>query len=536
MIRRIFISSVQRELSVERKAIVDAVASNPQLARFFSTFAFEFDVPAADKRTDEVYLSELAVSDLYVGVIGNEYGGVTADGVSATECEYDEATRLGIPRFVFVKGQTDEKRDPKERAFLKKVSPSLIRVRFDDVSELVSSLTASMDQYLAENKVAYADRTYEEDPVGKWEDLEEAKIRWFIRTAREKRGFPYPEDAPVEKVLTHLRMVTDGVPNRAAMLCFGTSAHLYATSPGVKCVLWYGKERKKPAGSYKWFEGNLFEVSDKAIEFVKEKLNLRIGGHTLGAQSDDTFEIDERIVSEMINNGIAHRDYASSATVQVELFRDRLTVFSPGPMHRDMKFEMLPEEHPSYAVNPIIAHALYYVKYIEELGSGTVDIFDICKATRLLPPVFDVDARQFTVTVYRPEFDEQGNRIFSQVGSNRQEFGPKGLEIGPNTVEVGPKTPEVGPKTEDRADVAVRTVMCGYRKDFRETCAKVLKCIRDNPESTRRGIAAMLKVADSSVQSALNALQEVKLLERTGYGNGRKWFVKMPAAADTKGA
>ena len=83
MIRRIFISSVQHELFSERKAIVNLVSKNPQLARFFDTFAFEFDVPAEDKRTDEVYLSELSVSDLYVGIIGNEYGGIMSDGISA---------------------------------------------------------------------------------------------------------------------------------------------------------------------------------------------------------------------------------------------------------------------------------------------------------------------------------------------------------------------------------------------------------------------------------------------------------------------
>ena len=65
MIRRIFISSTQRELAEERKAIVDCVPANPQLARFFSTFAFEFDVPVQDKRTDEVYLAELASSDIF---------------------------------------------------------------------------------------------------------------------------------------------------------------------------------------------------------------------------------------------------------------------------------------------------------------------------------------------------------------------------------------------------------------------------------------------------------------------------------------
>ena len=83
MARRIFISRVQRELAAERKAVVDGVSANPQLARFFSTFAFEFDVPVQDKRTDEVYLSELASSDVYVCIIGNEYGGITPDGVQS---------------------------------------------------------------------------------------------------------------------------------------------------------------------------------------------------------------------------------------------------------------------------------------------------------------------------------------------------------------------------------------------------------------------------------------------------------------------
>ena len=551
---------------------MDLVSDNPQLARFFSTFAFEFDVPASDKRTDEVYLAELAVSDLYVGIIGNDYGGLTSDGVSATESEYDEATRLGIPRFIFVKGSSDKMRDPRERNFLRKVSPGLIRVRFENTEELLAALTESLDRYLAENKVAYAGLTYEEEPVGKWEELDEDKIRWFVRTAREKRGFPFPVDAPVEKVLKHLKMVTDGVPNRAAMLCFGKDAHLYATSPGVKCILWYGKERRKPAGSYKWFEGNLFEVSDKAIEFIKEKLDLRIGGHTLGAQSDDTFEIDEKVVAEMVNNGIAHRDYTSSATVQVELFRDRLTVFSPGPMHRDMRFEMLAEDHQSYATNPIIAHALFYVKYIEEIGSGTVDMFDLCKATGLRPPVFDIDARHFTVTVYRPEFDEHGNRIpatgeevgvkTAEVGVKTTEASPKPQEVGVKATEASPKPQEVGPYPEQIGQKAItkakepitniaepitktqepiticwcpenENALSGSRKDLRERAKVIWEHLVKNPDLTVRELSLMLRYSLAATQGAINALKECGLLVKIGQTKGSKWIVKT-LASDTE--
>ena len=537
---------------------MDLVSDNPQLARFFSTFAFKFDVPASDKRTDEVYLAELAVSDLYVGIIGNDYGGLTSDGVSATESEYDEATRLGIPRFIFVKGSSDKMRDPRERNFLRKVSPGLIRVRFENTEELLAALTESLDRYLAENKVVYAGLTYEEEPVGKWEELDEDKIRWFVRTAREKRGFPFPVDAPVEKVLKHLKMVTDGVPNRAAMLCFGKDAHLYATSPGVKCILWYGKERRKPAGSYKWFEGNLFEVSDKAIEFIKEKLDLRIGGHTLGAQSDDTFEIDEKVVAEMVNNGIAHRDYTSSATVQVELFRDRLTVFSPGPMHRDMRFEMLAEAHQSYATNPIIAHALFYVKYIEEIGSGTVDMFDLCKATGLRPPAFDIDARHFTVTVYRPEFDEHGNRIPAtgeEVSTKPQEVGVKATEASPKPQEVGPYPEQIGQKAITKAKEPITNIaepitktqepiticwcpenenaLSGSRKDLRERAKVIWEHLVKNPDLTVRELSLMLRYSLAATQGAINALKECGLLVKIGQTKGSKWIVKT-LASDTE--
>ena len=97
------------------------------------------------------------------------------------------------------------------------------------------------------------------------------------------------------------------------------------------------------------------------------------------------------------------------------------------------------------------------MQYIEELGTGTVDIFDICKATGLQPPVFDIDAQNFMVTAYRPEFDEQGNRVpiaSAEVTANTSEVGPKNTKVGVETPEVGLKNAEVGLKN---AEVGVET-------------------------------------------------------------------------------
>jgi len=78
---RIFISSVQGEFAPERAALQDYLRGDALMRRFFEPFLFE-DVPAADRRADEVYLDEVASCDIYLGLLGDEYGFEDAEGVS----------------------------------------------------------------------------------------------------------------------------------------------------------------------------------------------------------------------------------------------------------------------------------------------------------------------------------------------------------------------------------------------------------------------------------------------------------------------
>jgi hypothetical protein len=60
---RIFISSVQKEFAEERAALRDYLRGDPLFRRFFDVFLFE-DVPAIDRRADEVYLHEVERCDI----------------------------------------------------------------------------------------------------------------------------------------------------------------------------------------------------------------------------------------------------------------------------------------------------------------------------------------------------------------------------------------------------------------------------------------------------------------------------------------
>ena len=110
---RIFISSVQNASSRGSGSGCGTIcAANPLMRRFFEVFLFE-DVPASDRRPDEVYLGEVDRCDIYVGLFGNEYGFEDARGLSPTEREFDRATELAKHRLIFVMGADDGKRHPR---------------------------------------------------------------------------------------------------------------------------------------------------------------------------------------------------------------------------------------------------------------------------------------------------------------------------------------------------------------------------------------------------------------------------------------
>ena len=129
MTSSIFISSVQKELAEERRAVRAFVEGDALLRRFHTVFLFE-DLPARDRRADEVYLDAVDRAELYVGLFGDEYGSEGADGVSPTEREFDHATRRGKPRLIFVKGNDDNARQPKMAVLIRRAGAQLIRRRF----------------------------------------------------------------------------------------------------------------------------------------------------------------------------------------------------------------------------------------------------------------------------------------------------------------------------------------------------------------------------------------------------------------------
>jgi len=398
----IFISSVQREFAAERAALRDYLRGDPLLARFFDVFLFE-DIPAADRRADEVYLAEVDRCAVYVGLFGNDYGFEDASGVSPTEREFDRATAAGKHRLIFVKGTDDAARHPKMRALIGKAGAQLIRRRFNSNPELTSVLYASLAEYLEKKSLL---RTAPFDATGcrgaTLADLSTDKLDEFLTRAQAQRSYALGPGTPPAKVLAHLNLLDDDTPSHAAVLLFGLEPQRWLPTSVVKCLHFHGTEARKPIPSHQVYRGTVFELVDQAVDFVMSKIDRAVGTRAQGNAVPVTYELPREAVSEAIVNAVAHRDYTSNASVQIMLFADRLEVWNPGELPSSLTPERLTRPHASIPRNPLLAGPLFLAHYIEQAGTGTLDMIALSRDAGLKTPEFRQDGGNFVQTLWRP--------------------------------------------------------------------------------------------------------------------------------------
>ena len=491
---RIFISSVQKEFTEERASLRDYLQGDPLFRKFCDVFLFE-DVPAQDRRPDELYLDEVERCDIYLGLFGNEYGLEDAEGVSPTDREFELAGELSKPRFIFVRS-SNTARHPKMEALVARAGNQLIRRRFESLPELTAAVYAGLINYLEEIgllRTAPFDATATRNAT--LEDISPDKVEWFLARAQYMRNYALSDKTPVNDVLTHLNLLDRDIPNHAAVLLFGKAPQRFLVSSELKCMHFHTPTKSKPIPSYQIYKGTVFDLVDQGIDFVMSKLNRSVGTRVLGPQAPVEYDIPEEVVAEGIVNAVAHRDYASNASVEVQLFPDRLEIWNPGTVHPPLTLEKLYYPHASQPNNPLIAEPLFLTKYIEKAGTGTVDMIERCRAAGMKQPEFRVDTGFFILTVWR--------KI-------------PGIESVPHQDQVGTKS---GP-SRDQVDI-------------------LRKCLIDN------GITELMKIVGRTNRTkfrdqVLNPLLQDGLLEMTIPGKpnsshqkyqitekGRIWLARM---------
>jgi predicted HTH transcriptional regulator len=416
---KIFISSVQKEFAQQRLDLKAFLLGDAVLRRFVSeVFLFE-ELPAKDRRADQVYLEEVERCDIYLGLFGYDYGVEGKDGLSPTDREYNHATRLGKIRLIYVWGSDEQRRSQKMRKLAARAGSELIRRRIEDVSALTAEVYASLVDYLddigALRVPPFDTATCDKASL---KDISRKRIGWFLETARRERGFPLKTSTDTRAVLTHLNLLDGGRPTNAAALLFGTNPQRFHRTAETKCMHCHGTQYRRPFASMQIYGGDLFEQADQARDFVLAKINRTIGTRAAGIAAPAAYELPPDVVSEAIVNAIAHRDYHSNASVEIRLLTDRLEIWNPGTMPGTLTLNDLRNAHPSVPYNPLIAESLYLTRYIEKAGSGTLRMIELCREAGLPEPSYELRAGSFVTTLWR---DWLTDAVIAQLGLNERQ-------------------------------------------------------------------------------------------------------------------
>lgn len=418
---RIFISSVQKELELERAAVAGLITTDPFLLQHCVPVLFEKEPPAA-RPAPRGYLATLRGCDLYVLMVANDYG--QPDGeLSATHLEYREAQRLKLPTIVFLKGHKDEARSEGMRALIAEAKKDGYKyVRFHDREDLKPAMLDALRRALAEEfnlkatpaEVAEGRQQIEaasafeagvlpEVPI---DSLDKALVSHFNHeTAANKveQAFRFDGQALVSRGLAVRGGIPPTVhPTVAAFLLFGARP----ADRFPQCEILVDAYDDVRIGGRPKGQATINAPLPHALAQVLEFIDAHTF-HPRRVVGLNNLRLDEYPVAalrEALVNAVAHRTYDDRARkVLVRVYSDRVEIANPGYPPQPLTLAKLRKGgYNPCSRNPLIAQTLATLGLMEQRGSGFARMREAMLNHGLDAPTLAQEDGFFVVTLPGP--------------------------------------------------------------------------------------------------------------------------------------
>ena len=246
-------------------------------------------------------------------------------------------------------------------------------------------------------------------------DIEEDKVRWFLKEAGHKRGLDINENSPVEEALLRLKLLKAGKPTNGAVLLFAKDPQRRFIQSEVKCIRFKGVRVTGEMIDLRTVDGDVFEQLTEAEKFIFNNIALSAWIEEGKIQRQERWEYPPKAIREALANAICHRDYETTSKVQVRIFDDRMEFWNPGRLPEGWTVETLKQVHESIPRNPSVAKQFFWVKYIEEVGTGTNKIIEWCFDWGLPEPEFEFTGTSLIVSLRKFELTDE---YIEQLGLN----------------------------------------------------------------------------------------------------------------------
>lgn len=405
---KIFVSSVRREFEHERKFIKQEIENDYILNKFFDVFLYE-ELSALGASPKEVYTEEAINSDIYIGLIGSDYGSVLESGISPTELEYDLYNKTHNDALIFIKDV--EFREDKTEAFIKKVSNHSY-TRFNNRYDLMNAIKESLGDFIAKNLRNYKAFDSEILLNSSCDDVDLDALKMFFNVLDYEPIEKIRDEKGLKKVLSTIRAgeYVDGEfrLNTAGALFFAKDISKFNLSHQVKMVRFFDDEGVKTFDKAEFNMSFLKLLKEAELFFNKTLVNI---SQVKGFKRETIHEYPYEAIREALVNALAHRDYTiTTAAITFYIYNDRIEIKSPGRLVYPLTVEDLGENDPIHR-NETICNIFSKTTYMEHVGTGIKRMKDAMRLNNLEEPEF-IESEGFFKVIFRS--NENGNGLNSR--------------------------------------------------------------------------------------------------------------------------
>lgn len=365
----VFISSNQSEFASERQFIADNIRNDPLFDSYFNVYIFEEDSAKAEP-SDIVFTERVEQADIYIGLIGNEYGFEYAGGISATEFEFNRFNDKNPNSYFFVK--MDDDADDKSKKFFNRIKDSKRYKRFKTNDDLIREVKIA----LRECMIGHSKRNVFDSAIienSTYDDVDETAIglfKKFLKNQTIKELFNERSNEQILECIGAGKIDPKGVfhLNNAGALFFAKDITKFGLGYEVKMVRFNGVDRRVLIDQMT-STSSIFILLNQFESFFNR--NTKIGTFIQGFESYDVPEYPIEAVREAFVNAVAHRDYSlTDDCITFYIYDDRILVSSPGSLPDpltvdDLKIEVNPKHR-----NKTICRIFKYTKFMEHFGTG----------------------------------------------------------------------------------------------------------------------------------------------------------------------
>jgi len=235
----------------------------------------------------------------------------------------------------------------------------------------------------------------EQDSEAKLSDLDEMKIQNYL-IKRNQNNY-LKTNSVKDFIISNMlgKMNGEMKLKNVASLFFSKAPYKWHPQNEVRVVRFDGIQPIKII-SQKDFKEDPSENIEQTISFIRQNISKKF---IIPENSPRRIEIEEyppNAIREAVINSVAHRDYYSYDSIQINIFDDRIEISNPGGLPEGLTREFFGKR--SVRRNPINYRLLRDANYVEGLGTGIPKMINEMRKLGLKDPEFNFEAGFFVVT------------------------------------------------------------------------------------------------------------------------------------------